>query len=222
MEPFKVTFRFESPLVVDSEYPIHLDALIAWAVSDEAEQGGSDDAWAEADDLSFVLDAAENEHGRVWKASRLVFTPCTERIPMNMIRKSNPGAVLEDYDAGRFAHARAVNLIKTGSGQYRAYQMFINYQWMVKAEAWGVGDIETTKELLGRLRNVGKKGANGFGRIESIDVAPCDKAEVRWRLRVLPLGMDGVPGVDYATGYHCLRAPYWKKLNRVEALEPIV
>lgn len=222
MDPFKVTFRFISPVVTDSEYPIHLDALIAWAAVNEAEAAGSDDAWAEGDDLSFALDSAENEHGRVWKTSRLIFTPLTERVQMNMIRKSDPEKTMEDYDAGHFKHPRTVNSINTNSGQYRAYQMFIAHQWIEKAEAWGVGDIEVVKILLSRLRNVGKKGSNGFGRIESFDVEPCSEADVQWRLRVLPHGMEGVPGVTYAPGFHCLRAPYWENLKQVEAMEPII
>lgn len=222
MQPFKVTFRFQSPVVTDSEYPIHLDALIAWAVSDEAEAAGSDTAWADADDLAFALDSEQNENGRVWKASRLIFTPKTERVLMNMIRKSNPEKIMEDYDAGRFTNPRQVNSIDSNSGQYRAYQMFIAHQWMEKAEAWGVGDIDAVKDLLSRLRSVGKMGRNGFGLISSIEVEPCEEADVQWRLRVLPDGMAGVPGVAYAPGYHCLRAPYWRKTSQVLAQEPVV
>lgn len=222
MQPFKVTFTFQSPVVTDSEYPIHLDALAAWAVSDEAEAAWSKTAWADADDLSFALDSESNENGQVWKASRLIFTPQTERVMMNMIRKSKPETIMEDYDAGRFTHPRQVNSINTNSGQYRAYQMFVAHQWMEKAEAWGVGDIDVVAELLSRLKNVGKMGRNGFGLIASIEVMPCAEAEVQWRLRVLPNGMDGVPGVDYAPGHHCLRAPYWNKENQVVAQEPIV
>lgn len=222
MQPFKVTIRFQSPLVTDSEYPTHLDALIAWAVADEAEASGSATAWTDADDLSFALDSEENDNGKVWKASRLLFTPQTERVLMNMIRKSKPEMIMEDYDAGYFTHPRQVNSINTNSGQYRAYQLLIAHQWMEKAEAWGVGDIDVVKDLLFRLSNVGKMGRNGFGLISSIEVIPCAEAEVQWRLRVLPQGMDGVPGVAYAPGFHCLVAPYWRKSNQVVAQEPIV
>lgn len=222
MQPFKVTFRFQSPVVTDSEYPIHLDALIAWAVADEAESSGSPTAWEDADDLSFALDNAENENGKVWKASRLIFTPQTERVLMNMIRKSNPEKIMEDYDAGRFEHSRKVNVINTNSGQYRAYQMLIAHQWMEKAEAWGVGDIETVKDLLTRLKSVGKMGRNGFGLISSIEVEECTNAAIQWRLRVLPVDMDGVPGITYTPGYHCLCAPYWRKTSQVVAQEPVV
>lgn len=221
-KPFKVTIRFKSPVVLESEYPIHLDGLLAWAITQE-EADVEHESWAFAEDLSMWLDSAENKNGKVWKASRLMFTPMRERGQINMIRKSDPEQFLQDFDAGMFQHSRGITSINTRSGQYRAYQLLVPYQWMEKAEAWGVGDIKEVASLLVHLKNIGKQGRNGFGLIESVTVeADLVAAEEKWRIRILPQNMAGMPGVDYAPAIHCLSVPYWQKTKRVVAMEPIV
>lgn len=222
-QPFKVVIRFLSPVIIESEYPIHLDALLAWAEADDARAAGSNTPWDDANDLSIVLDNDGEGAQMVWKASRLIFTPLRERNHLNMIRKSDPEAFLQDYDAGYFRTPRAhLNSIDTRSGQYRAYQMLVAYQWMEKAEAWGVGDIEEVREKLSRLRHIGKMGRNGFGLIASIDVEPCAEATDKWKIRVLPEGRQGATGIRYAPALHCLRAPYWRKTDRIVAMEPVL
>lgn len=221
-EPFKVTFRFRSPMVLESEYPIHLDALLAWCITQEEKDVEEHESWAFAEELSPWLSSEENEHGMVWKASRLLFTPSRERSQFNMIRRADPEVFLADYDAGRFSVKRQISYLDTRSGQYRAYQLLIPYQWMEKAEAWGVGDIGGVRDLLSHLVNIGKQARNGFGLIESITVEPCPGAAELWRLRVLPEGVPGAPGVDYVPAMHCLSPPYWRKTNRVFAMEPVI
>lgn len=221
-QPFKVTIRLRSPVVLESEYPIHLDALIAWHVVREAEGAEMEDPWAAGDDLSDFLASEENQNGRVWKASRLIFTPLRERGMLNAIRKSDPETFLADMNAGYYATTRKLSGIDTRSGQYRAYQMLIPYQWMDKVEAWGVGDIEAVREALQSLQHIGKLSRNGFGLIFEITVEADPAGDDKWRLRVLPEGMQGAVGVAYAPAMHCLSAPYWRKTNRVVAMEPVV
>lgn len=222
MEPLKVTFTFTSPVVKDSEYPLYLDALLAWCVMDEAESIGHGDAWAAADDLSHLLESAEAEGGWVWKASALRFTPASERFMMNMIRRCDPLLYMDGMDRGRIDMRRKRNSINAGSGQERAYQFLMPYQWMEKAEAWCIGDKEAIAEALARLSGVGKLTRNGFGAIHSVTVEPDLAAATQWRLRVLPAGMSGADGFQYVPALQCLRAPYWKKTNRVMALEPLL
>jgi CRISPR type IV-associated protein Csf3 len=222
MVPFKVTFTLTSPVVTDSEYPVHLDALLAWAEADEAEAFGQDNPWELADDLSHLLDSEGEGDHLVWKASILRFTPASEKLPINMTRKCNPEDYLRDLDRGAFKPKRSLTRVNTRSGQLRAFKFYALCQWMEKVEAWGVGDLDLVRERLGRLHNIGKLARNGFGMIREVVVEPCDEAAELWRVRVLPKGIKGAKGVHYAPGLHCLRAPYWKKINQVEALEPIV
>ena len=222
MKPLKVTFTFTSPLVTDSEYPVHLDALLAWAEADEAEAFGQENPWELAEDLSHLLDNEGEGENLVWKASMLRFTPASEKLPINMIRKTDPEEYLQDLDRGAFKPKRSLTRVDTRSGQQRAYQLYMLCQWIEKAEAWGVGDIDLVKDRLARLHNVGKLARNGFGLIKEIIVEPCAEAADLWQVRVLPKGSAGAKGFAYAPVLHCLRAPYWKVINQVEALEPII
>jgi len=225
MKPFKVTIRFSAPLVL-SDYPVHLDALLAWCYANEAEEGGAENPWEMSSDLSPGLARAEGEGGQwCWKASRVLFTPSSEKHLMNMLRRTDPEKFQEDYDKGHYTSVRgpkgSVNSIDSNSGQYRAYQMYISYQWMEKAEAYGVGDIDTVKEWLDRLSSVGKLGRNGFGTIASIEVEECSAAESLWRNRVLPQGVEGVDGITYAPVMATLHPPYWNQQDREMVMEPV-
>lgn len=222
MDALKITFTFTGPVVVDSEYPIHLDALVAWCAVDEAESFGAANAWAAGDELGHIFGKAEGSDGQwVWQASRLHFTPASERFMMNMIRKCDPLLYMEGYDRG-LIDGRKRGAINSGSGQERAYQFLMPYQWFERAEAWCLGDREALEEALARLRAIGKLTRNGFGRIKDVQVEADDSAAERWKVRTLPVGFTGASGTVYAPSLQCLRAPYWKKTNRVLANEPVV
>lgn len=228
MEALAITFTFCQPVVRDSEHPIQLDALLAWAVAQEAEEFGSDNAWSDADDLSHLLErSSAQEEGLehpdqwVWKASQLVFTPTTERFMQSMVRKLEPEAYSDAY--GRdLIQGRGRTYINSGSGQERAYQFLMPYQWMEKATAWCVGDAQGIREALSRLHGIGKLTRNGYGQIRDIEIQTDERAAELWRQRILPAGMRGTPGVPYAPAMHCLRAPYWKKTSRQVAQEPVL
>jgi CRISPR type IV-associated protein Csf3 len=240
MQPTKITFRFASPVVVDSEYPIHLDALLAAAVVKEAEGNGLENAWSQGDVLPLAT-YANNISNWGWKASRLIFTPAAPRELVNMQRKSDPEAFYRDFDEGLWGFPAAASnkktqdndgsvalldktppKINTQSGQFRAYQYYVSTQWMEKAEAWCICDKAEVSRLLNTLTHVGKMGRNGWGLISGITVEKCPEAEIKWALRVLPPEVEGVEGVDYAPVMSPPRAPYWKKQACVEMREPVV
>lgn len=232
MEPLKITFTFHMPVLIDSEYPIHLDALMAFAVAKEAEECGLPNAWELADDLSAYLDKTEGEQW-VWKASRLIFTPASGIMFQNMIRKSDPMRYFEDLGKfwvnGKVSEDKPLGRINpdtfkidTGSGQQRGYQWLAASQWIEKAEAWVIGDKEALESMLtSKIKYVGKAGRNGYGRIRDITVESTSDSG-QWMLRVLPSGMQGLQGIQYEPVSMCLRAPYWKKTSRVIAQEPLI
>lgn len=234
MEPFKVTFKLSAPVLRDSEYPVHLDALIAFAVMREHEDNvvaAGTSPWKEAEDLSAFLERTTGENW-VWKASALQFNPDGRRLWVNNVRRADPERYFEDlgtYWVGRGKkNDLGINLetfkIDTRSGQQRGYQWFSGVQWMKEVVAWGVGDIQSVQDLLSRqITHLGKKGSNGYGVVSSVEVVPAPPQESdNWMLRILPDGMDGKPGVQYEPVIACVRAPYWRKTDRVMALEPMV
>ena len=221
MEPFKVTFTFKTPVICESDYPIHLDAILAWSNGQEAEKAGSETPWEDAEELSFALDYEGDDSDMVWKSSMLRFKPASDLLAINMVRKTDPEQYMRDFDDG-FIDKKTLTRVPTDSGQQKAYQWLALSRWMAKAEAWGVGDIEEIKDLLTNIKFIGKQGRNGYGVIDTITVEPCGEADDLWKLRVLPNSVKGAKGVDYAPAMHCLRPPYWQKIKRVEAMEPIV
>lgn len=231
MEALKVTFTFSTPLLIDSEYPIHMDAIIASAVCRLAEKMGSDNPWRDADDLSGYLDKTAGDSW-VWKASRLVFTAKSGISFQNQIRKSDPDRHFQDlgnYWTGKKPSEDkplgSINpdtfKIDTRSGQQRGYQWLNASQWMSKAEAWVIGDKEALEDLLQSITHIGKMGRNDYGRVKSMTIESTSEGE-RWKLRVLPVEEVGLSDVDYELTNACLRAPYWKDINRSQAKEPLI
>jgi CRISPR type IV-associated protein Csf3 len=222
MEPFKVTFTFRSPLIVQDEYPTHLDGLLAWCVAEEATEIGLEDPWERSFDLSHLLaqEKPVDAHA-VWKASQVIFTPATEiMLAMNMTRKTEAIDYVEAKDANILS-MKAENL-RTDSGQMRNYQMLVAVQWMAKAEAWGIGDIDEIRKALRRLRGIGKQTRNGYGLLRSTQVTACPDALDKWRLRTLPNEIAGTPGVAYAPCLSRVAPPYWQKATMTMAKAPIL
>ena len=93
---------------------------------------------------------------------------------------------------------------------------------MAKAEAWCVGDADAVIDLMSRLRGVGKMVRNGYGLIQNVTVDPSEEAADKWRLRALPIDMDGVDGVADYPVQQCLRPPYWRKECQIITKEPLV
>lgn len=232
MEALKVTFRFASPILRDSDRPVHLDALVASALMREHEDNGTPNAWRASDDLSDMLERTDPDHqgGWVWKASMLRFKASLPRQWVNQVRRSEPERIYED--AGVFwkgdgkQNAEGVGAkftVDTNSGQLRGYQWLNATQWMDSAEAWAIADQGALEHYLSRISYIGKKGSNGYGLVASLSIesAPVEEAD-NWMIRTLPAGLAGKSGLQYEPVAACLRAPYWNKLNRVMALEPTV
>lgn len=231
MQPFKVTFTFSAPVIIDSEYPIHLDGILAWAVMREAEEMQDENPWLRSEDLSHILERTKGDPW-VWKCSRLIFTPKSDICFFNMIRRSEPERYLEDLGKywqgkGKIDETSPLGIrentfrINTRSGQQRGYQWLSVNQWMEKAEAWGVGDLEAVEHYLNYIKFIGKLGRNGHGRLKETIVEPSTEKD-HWRLRALPIAEKGLKDTVYEPVYTTLNPPYSIKLHRIQAKEPLV
>lgn len=237
MQAMKVTFKLAAPLFIDSEYPIHLDGLLAYACVQEMELAGEGDCWNKVDDhMGSILARTQGEQW-VWKASKLIVSAASELMFLNQIRKSDPQMYFEDLHSPanpsgvvvvgrtRKGAVKAFNpqtfKIDTGSGQLRGYQWLSASKWVHDITAYAVGDIQMVESYLHQhIHFVGKVGRNGYGRIASIEVSAHD-GEEDWMQRVLPLSEPGKKGAVYAPVQACIRAPYWRKTDRVMAKEII-
>ena len=231
MSPLKIIFKMGAPLVIDSEAPLHLDALVAAMLCERYEREGHDDAWTASANLGDFLEQAHYPSGWVWKASAVQFKP-THNVPLlfsqqNTIRRSDPDAFYDAHLRVDWTEERALNpttwKVDTASGQLRGYQWLVRTRMVDEAVAWAVGDKKALTDILSNLRQLGKVRRNGFGRVRSVTVEHASTEEAdNWMLRTLPEGAVGLPGVNYANVVATLRAPYWRKTNRVVALEPIL
>ena len=223
MQPFVVDFEFASPICRESEYPIHLDALLAYAQMKELEEMGEADPWGASEDLSAYLAKTDSQEW-CWKASWIKFEPLDIRRFVNTIRRSDAKLIYDALESG-FWEPIGLRLAKyqvnSGSGQLRAYQWLLPIQW-VRGKAWGVGNIEEVEYLLkSRISYIGKQGRNGYGRIKSITVSPASEGEaLNWMYRSMSVVPERSP-FTYTEMYATVRPPYWKKLNRIHAFEPI-
>jgi CRISPR type IV-associated protein Csf3 len=214
MEPFKVTFLLASPIVAP-EWPIHLDALLAWAAVDRARSRG---ASLEAS-IAFqeVLPLERHEEGGewVWKASVLRFTPKAPGTLLTWTRRTDIYGILEAKQSGVLDLGRK-DKINLQTGHDRNYDERFMVQWMADATAWGVGDITETRELLSRLHGLGSIRRNGWGEIKSFSVERSDTCP--WHMRALPrasvLRSDG-----HFESLGNLRPPYWRRENFLPVLE---
>ena len=234
MQSVKVTFKMASPVFIDSEYPIHLDALLAFSCVAEMEESGETDCWAKVDDhLAGILDKTNGDEW-VWKASKLFMPASSPLMQSNQIRKSDPDMYFADLCSefnpdgvlvtafSKSGQPKSFNpetfAINTVSGQRRGYQWLTVSRWVDEITAYAFGDIDAIQYYLRHIRHIGKSGRNGYGRILSTHVEPHD-IEDDWRLRTLPLDEPGKAGVSYAPVRSCLRAPYWRKTAGVIAKE---
>lgn len=223
MLPLQVTFSLSTPVVLESEHPVHFDGVLAACVAREAEEMGSEDPWTDADDLSHLLERTEEDaQGNwVWKASQLVFEACTERFMQPLVRRSEPEEFMHAQDAGLFNSRRLRSSLPSGSGPDRSYFLYHSYQWMSSVTAHCIGDPVEIKNALRYVKSLGKMGRNGFGAIASVDVVVVEDSDA-WMRRFLPTGHPGAAGAVYVPAMRRLRAPYWKKSDMAEVKMPVV
>lgn len=204
MTPFRVEWRLATPMVSPT-FPIHLDALLAWAVVDAA--GGD---WTCQDDLPLARAGAGDDW--VWRASR-VFPEVHWRSRYTRFRPVEPWSDGMDY--GEVLEPKGGGSRKTGTGPYRAYMLQTDLIHVDRARAWGVGDLDAVRTLLERVTALGALRRLDHGRIHDFEVAEDPAAETLWPLRALPSRRDGyVPTVSR------LRPPYFLRAQRQQVFEP--
>ena len=220
MQPLRIDWTFSAPLMFPNDDPVHLDALLAATCFEDARSMGLPDPVATSRDLSHLVEMASNDNGSVWKASKLVFTPSSEIFNTTLVRRTDPQHYQQTEDRG-LIHGRARTAINTNSGPERNFFVFTPYQWMSKASAWCIGDEDELREALTKIRYLGKQRRNGFGEIATMTISHDDSALDQWKLRNLPTGMEGAPGVTYIPTQTCLQPPYWDRTQQVQAIEPM-
>ncbi len=223
MEPLKITFHLRTPVVI-MDMPVHLDALIAWAQTQEKLSQG-----VEADNIrELAAELPFEEHtagaGTVWKASVLVPEAILFTTTMQWTRRTDPYQVTEGLEKGWLATGKNYKpekgyKINTASGLLKNNRQVYAVQMVEKMQAWCIGDAERIEQLLlDHVRAIGAKTKMGHGQIREdefgnpmIEVERDDAALENWKLRFMPNKVSE----EYVRMTSPLKPPYWDKSSAV-------
>jgi CRISPR type IV-associated protein Csf3 len=199
---FEITFTLDGAgLHYDPTEPIHLDALMCWALAPmQSTRRGleRDDA---PDDIQIPLTRSTINGSKVWHASAL-FPDATAAETLRHWRKRFRQSRVEYSDG-------SPNL---QNGTYRDYNIPVPLLLTRTMTAYASGGRKDTVKLLRRhITCLGKKRAHGYGRIVSVEGVEIDQdlsfvasgEAMRW----LPID-DGPRFVRPCP-------PYWSNIGRV-------
>lgn len=220
MRPLRLEWRLSSP-VAGMALPLHLDALVAYAVTQEAIANG---ATGPIGSLADNLPLEKEVRGDLWcwKASALM-APASHGHAMRLwTRRTDEYDYAERYGAGQFAGTKTKHIekpyggiIDTARGEMKNHFQFMPVRSLPHFVAYCIGDEDRLLELLhpdaGHILTLGKRGAMGLGKImdNGFVIEPDDCATERWSKRVLPWPQDNAMPIQAAH-----RPPYWAIENR--------
>jgi len=205
----RITFLLDGTgLVFDPAEPIHLDALLAWALAPKLRERmgltANPDRDSPVQHIPLPLASSTIHGARVWHASAL----------------APDGATAETlvYWRKRFRQGRAA--LAAGSpnltnGVYRDWQMPVPLLLCHRLVGYASGQRKEVKRLLREVQSLGKKRAHGYGRVVGLEIEEiaedysltCDGRAMRW----LP-----TPG---AARLVRPAPPYWHPQGRVPCCE---
>jgi len=206
MQSFKVSLRLSNPVVVTE--PIMLDSVLAWCAVNQA--GGNFEACE-----SLPLEERENAGLAYWAASQFFFE-WRPALP-GQLAKRIPVYALMRYGWNQ-KWVTSTTHLSPGSGQYKTFHDPIRLVHVPHAVAFGVGDIDRVRGLLGSLRFLGPKSRAGYGRIASCTVEPFPHD---WSESVDDEATRPTPAcAGQADGIAGYRPPYWMHKGPVRLPAP--
>lgn len=201
---FKVTFHLDgSGVCYDPNEPIHLDALIAWALAPR-----QNFRHLQRDELPGEINLPLNRRhiggDWVWCASAL--------MPEGVTAESM------QYWRKRFRQGRAE--LTDGSpnltnGTYRDWQMPVPLLLCHRLVAYASGSRTDVKKLLRDVRSLGKKRAHGHGQVIRMDF---DEVDTDRSIFVDDVAARWLPDTS-GTRLVRPRPPYWHPHGRVRCCE---
>lgn len=218
MKPLKIVWWLARPVVMPA-YPLHLDALLAWAAVDEAIEAGQDNPLAAQEALPLASWTAQSGDW-VWQASQLRFAGPQAAFMSQSQRRAEHYALAVNQDRGLFRTRRhPIRRARMGNGPYKAYVLWTPMGWCAQAVAYCTGEPRRIEELLARVRYLGKRRRERNGEVAGVGIYAASDPHA-WRDRRLPID----PSVDreaYAYSLGPLRPPYWKRTRAVPGLDPV-
>lgn len=218
MQPLRLEWRLQSP-VCGLARPLHLDALVARAVTEQALANGFTGRMEEPGE-TLPIEKAEQGGLWCWKASALMAQDVHGRSMRLWTRRTPVEDLAERIAAGEFSDIKPptkpfTTAINTNSGLWKNHYQFHSVRHVDRYVAYCIGDLDLLSELLdpeiGYIRFIGARGRSGFGAIreDGFSIDTDDAALEMWKKRALPWPEDGYFPDQLAT-----RPPYWAIENR--------
>jgi CRISPR type IV-associated protein Csf3 len=216
----RITWELATPIVAGG-YPLHLDALVAYAVAKEGMQANPE-KWQPNAILDLPLQAQRNGDVVCYQASALIPSTPGEHGMRFWTRRTNTQAYAGAVEDGQVRSKSKFPLkpygmkIDTVRGTFKQMFKFYPVRQVRTLQAWCIGDLDRLAELLqpesGLINYIGAKGRMGHGRVMNFDIQSDDSAVEKWTQRVLPWPKDGYIPVQAAAA-----PPYWDVSNRTDA-----
>lgn len=227
MTPLRLTWTLQTPMVAGA-HPLHLDALIAYAIVEEALRAPGPGArvsttMRELAAAPLPLERAQQGDAWCWKASALVpagnpgghsmrfWTRKTDAY--DMARRIEAGQIHGRY---RFPLKPYSYKVDTVRGLFKQSFKFFPIREIFEVQAWCIGEADRLLDLLapetGYITHLGAKARMGYGRIGSFGIDVDDAAVQMWERRVLPWPHERAEQVQMA-----IRPPYWAIENQAMA-----
>lgn len=224
MDALRIEIDLVTPMVIPS-MPIHLDALLAYAVTEDALLDNANEGMVR-DLAEPLLESVLQQHREdgewVWKASALVAEGVGDASLRMWTRKTDPYDIAARIEGGDIATRTKFPLkpfalkVDTVRGKLKNHFQRYPVREVKTLVAWCVGDAQAIHDLLdAHIFHIGHKRRIGHGKVKSIRVIPDPAAETKWRLRVLPWTALGYEPLQAA-----FRPPYWAIENRQTAYCP--
>jgi CRISPR type IV-associated protein Csf3 len=216
-ESMRVTVELSTPMQLP-EHPIHLDGVLSALRVQCLEEAGHSDPWSEQHSLPLVRYVAPDGEW-CFKASLFSRVPAMEPFFSPLAYRINLAQVAEDRASGLLALRSAK--ANTAGGPFRAGIHLKPMAWLLKLEAYAVGDVAAVQELLAGLKFIGPGRSRAAGRVSAVTVEHVPEASLRWAQRALPAACDLPLPFAVALCAGTLRAPYWKRRSATETLFPV-
>lgn len=201
---FKVIFKLDGTGVYFYPHdPIHLDALLAWALAPMQANSRNISRSDVPDDINLPLLRSKINDSEVWHASALFCN--NEQESLRFWRKK----FRQNYQGCANGSPNLTN------GIYREWNMPVPLILTNEMYAYASGNRKEVKRLLKRhIKSLGKKRSQGFGKI--VDIETIEQKD-DWSVAANGVAMRYYPHAD---GTRLVRPcpPYWNNHDAVRCL----
>jgi hypothetical protein len=105
--------------------------------------------------------------------------------------------------------------VEIGKGRYKSYHQSVVYRSALWIDWYALGDAKRIWELLNTVTHVGKKSAQGWGRVTRWEIEYAAEDYSVWRAGQLMRGVPPVEAPGWPIGQYGIRPPYWYRLNQM-------